>query len=498
MNKTIQHIFLLFSTPFFLFFLFFSVTQAEEITVQVSGGIEKIESFRENNIDYFSMSELVDLLGEGVTWETVGLSARYEVEKHRTIIFVNSPYINIDDTVKNLIYPARLRKGCLFLPARTFLPLMDLMRPEQISWDEEHRTIRIDSEWYNIIDLVISSKANGLLIEIFVTEPLTYEIYLSEGNWLNVTIMDGRINRRQILSRRVGQFFRDMNTFQFEASSQISFRLRKPIGKYSHRFQANPGRIQISLQDTTVIPTPPSRIDSLGPDERIDRIVIDAGHGGKDRGAIGLKKTQEKKIVLDIAKRLAKLIRKEKLFEVTMTREKDKYVSLEKRGEIANRALGDIFISIHANASPKRTARGFQVFFLAPANNDEARAAAQLENAPFLAEMNAFDDDEGDHLSHILSDMIQTEFQVESADLAAMVDKEFRKILKGQTIARGMDQAGFVVLNKVYMPSILVEAAFLTNKKDEKLLRSKKYRQQVAEAIYAGLKRFKNKYEKTP
>lgn len=469
--------------------------RSSEITVQISGGIEKVSSVEENNVIYFSMSQLAEVLGERISWEITGFSALYSPEEHKAVFFINSPYINIDDTVKNLIYPAKLIDGNLYLPAQTFVPMLDLIRPEQISWDKGGKVIRIYSEWYNITDLAISAKANGLLIEIFMATPKNYEIYVSEGNWLNITIPGGTINRRQILSRRTSKYLRDINAFQFEASAQISLRLKKKIGKYTNRFQSNPGRIQISILDTTTAVIVQHAIDRVGPDDRIDKIIIDAGHGGKDYGAIGFKKTREKKIVLDIAKRLAKLIRKEKIFQVILTREKDVYVSLEERANIANSNNGDIYISIHANASLSRTARGFQVFFLAPANNDLARAAAQLENAPFLAEISSSSDYDQDDLSFILSDMIQTEFQAESADLASMIDKEFRKKLSKKTKARGIDQAGFIVLNRVYMPSVLVEAAFLTNQKDEKLLKNKKYRQEVAEGIYAALKRFKAKYE---
>jgi N-acetylmuramoyl-L-alanine amidase len=468
---------------------------SSEISVKLSGGIEKINSLREHRISYFSMSQLAEILGESISWDIVGISAVLETEKNRMTFFINSPYINVNDTVKNLIYPVKMIKGSLYLPAGTFLPLLDLARSERIVWDEGRDVIRIDSEWYNITDLAMSPKSNGLLIEIFVSEPVDYEIYVSEGNWLNVTVPGGRVNLRQLLSRKSGKYLKDMNVFQFEGSAQISLRQKQRIGKYTHRFQPNPGRIQISLLDTTIVSVAQRGVDKVGPDERIDKIIIDAGHGGKDYGAIGLRKTQEKKIVLDIAKRLAKLIRKEKLFEVIMTREKDEYVSLEERASIANSSNGDIFISIHANASPKRSARGFQVFFLAPANNDEARAAAQLENAPFLAELDTDLDGQMDNLSFILSDMIQTEFQQESADLASMVDREFRKKLSRKTRARGIDQAGFVVLNQVYMPSILVEAAFVTNRNDENLLKDKHYRQEMAEAVYSGLKRFKDKYE---
>jgi len=479
-----------------LILLLFSMTQASEISVQVSGGIEKIEAFDEFESRYFSMSQLSEILGEKITWDIVGISAAFESEDHRVVFFINSPYIRIDDSVKNITYPVRTRNGALFVPAKIFIPMLDQIRPEQITWDEGSDRIRIDSEWYNITDLLLQAKANGLLIEIFVTEPKGYETYVSEGNWLNITVPGGTVNRRRILGRRNNRYLRDINVYQFEEAAQISLRLRQPIGKYTHRFQANPPRIQISMIDTSGAPVVQNKVDKVGPDELIDKIIIDAGHGGSDYGAIGLKKTKEKEIVLDIAKRLAKLIRKEKIFQVVMTREKDVYVPLEDRTRIANGSGGDLYVSIHANASLKRSARGFQVFFLAPAKNDAGRAAAQLENAPFLAEMSNKSGQDVDDLSFILSDMIQTEFQAESADLASMIDREFRKKLSKKTKARGIDQAGFIVLNGVYMPSILVESAFLTNKQDEKLLKSKSYRQDIAEAIYAGLKRFKAKYEK--
>ncbi len=468
---------------------------AKEITVQVSGGIEKIDAFEENNIVYFSLSELGDIFNESLSWDIVGVSAKLELNEHKAIFFINSPFVNIDDSVKNIVYPVKFKKGALYLPVKTFLPMYELIKPEQLAWDPENYTIRVNSNWYNISDISFASKANGLLIEIFLTEPLPFEIYASEGDWLNITIPSGRANIRQIKSRFNRKFARDMNVFQFEKSAQISFRLKNKLSKYNGKFQANPGRIQVSIIDENAAPISEHRMAHIGPDKKIDKIIIDAGHGGKDYGAIGLKKTKEKEIVLDIAKRLSKIIRKDKQFEVVMTREKDKYVSLDGRAKIANDSKGDLFVSIHANASPKRSARGFQIFFLASANNNEARAAAMLENAPFAEELNSTGNDSDDDLLGIISDMIQTEYQMESADLAAMVDKEFKKKISKKTRARGMDQANFWVLNKVYMPSILVEAAFLTNKEDEKLLKSKKFRQQVAEAIYEGLKRFKNKYE---
>jgi N-acetylmuramoyl-L-alanine amidase len=471
-----------------------SVADGAEIAVAISGAEEKIGAFEDNGVVYFSLSELTALMGEKLSWESAGLSVSYTHETSKILFNIGSPFIRIDDSIKNMTYPASLKKGQLYLPAATFLPLFDGVRTERVFWDKDNSTIRIGSNLYMINDISFSAKANGLLIEIFLAEPIRYEIFPSEGNWLNIVVPGGTINRNQLLSRRSSEYLLDLNAHQLEGAAQLSLRLKREIGKFTHRLKTNPDRIQISLVDSTATVGSKPKEEAVGPDKFIDRIIIDAGHGGADYGAIGLNSTREKEIVLDIAKRLAKLIRKEKIFEAILTRDKDIEASLEDRTRIANSQKGDIFVSIHANASLKRAARGFQVFFLAPAKNDSARAAAQLENAPFLVEKPDLPFQEEDDLGLIISDMIQNEFQAESADLAAMIDKEFRKNLK-ETSARGIDQAGFFVLNGVYMPSVLVETAFITNRDDEKLLNDKSYRQKVAEAIYEGLKRFKAKYE---
>ncbi len=482
--------------PVTFFILLLSVVSyGSEISVQLSGTIEKIESYDDGRITYFSLSELASILGERISWEQIGLSAKYISDEYTMTFFMNSPYIKINDSIKNLIYPVQLKKGSLFLPIKTFLPIFDLIHPDRVTWDKDRKLIRIDSEFYNVTDLAFAPKANGLLIELFVNEPKEYEIYITEGNWLNISILGGKVNRRQVLSRMDRKYLRDINVVQFEQSAQVSIRMKQNITKYTDRFQSNPGRVQISLIDPSVAVVSNRNHVDIGPDNSINKIIIDAGHGGSDYGAIGLDGSHEKKVVLDIAQRLAKLIRKDKIFEVVMTRDKDVAVSLEQRTKIANEANGDLFISIHSNASLNKSARGFQIFYLAPAWNDEARASAQLENASFLAEITSGGDNDENDLTFILSDMIQTEFQVESADFASIIDKEFRKKLKNETKARGLDQAGFYVLNGVYMPSILVESAFLTNKADEKLLNKKSFRQDLAEAIYEGLKRFKAKYE---
>lgn len=467
-----------------------------KIEVIVSGRSEKLSSFSRGDITYYSLSGFAALYGEQLSWDIVGQSVNYQFENINLRMYIGSPYVSVNDTVRNVIYPCVLKDGALFVPAETFTSLLDKVKSERITWNANRRSLTVTAGRFNITDLTISEKANGLLIELYLTEKLEFNISESEGAWLNISLPNGRVNRSLIESRRRHKALRDVNAFQFDRSAQISIRLKKKPHSYSAKYHPESGRIQLSVRNSTFTPTSPPRKTGngeIGPDRTIDLIVIDPGHGGDDNGAIGRGFTKEKDIVLQIAKELAKLIRKDKLFKVILTRDKDVYLPLEKRAKIANDAQADLFLSIHLNANINRQASGSQVFFLAPAKTDGARALAQAENARFLTEEGVVDLEPDDDVSVILHDMIQNVYEVASADLSAIIQSEFRRSLG--IPARGVDQAGFVVLNEVFMPSALLEVAFVSNPREEKLLRQKKFRKKVAQAIYAGLKRFKKKYE---
>ncbi len=475
----------------------------DKIKVSIAGGYDEIGSFREDEVVFASLSELAEIMGGTLSWETVGHKVTYREESFAFSFLLDSPFFVLNDTVYNMTYTARLREGQLYVPVSTFLPFLDRVTGQKLTWIPDRKTIQVDSEYFNVTDMAVQAKANGLLIEIYLTQPLAYEVFVTEGNWLNISIRDARINRNRVLARKDSRFMYNLKVHQVENNTgQISLRLKRNAEKWHHKLEYDPTRIQIAITDAafeldTTTPRP-----EIGPDDKVDVIVIDPGHGGKDYGAVGQDGTREKDVVLDIAKRLAKLIRKDKQFQVIMTRDRDKTLSLAERAEIANKAGADLFISIHANASPKRHVRGWNVFFLAPALNDSARSVEQLENSFFLREASgsqSYDEADSqrsmaeDPVVNILNEMIMTEFQTESHDFAMMADRELRRRL--ETPARGVDQAGFFVLNKVFTPSVLIEAAFISNKAEEKLLKSKKYQKKVAEGLYEAIKRFKTKYE---
>lgn len=222
-------------------------------------------------------------------------------------------------------------------------------------------------------------------------------------------------------------------------------------------------------------------------------IVLDPGHGGKDPGAVGKLGTKEKDLNLDIAKRLARRL-KQTGYRVLLTRETDEFVSLGGRVNFANKNKADIFISIHNNASRDNPrAIGFESYFLSEGKTDLERAQALKENEVLKIEGvdNSFLNDD---LTLILSDLAQTEFLKESEKLASAIQDAADSYLG--LANRGVKQTGFYVLRGALMPAILVECGFLSNRREEKLLRQEKMRERIAEAIFLGVRNFLATYEK--
>ncbi|MBC7364728.1 MAG: N-acetylmuramoyl-L-alanine amidase [Candidatus Aminicenantes bacterium] len=223
-------------------------------------------------------------------------------------------------------------------------------------------------------------------------------------------------------------------------------------------------------------------------------IVIDPGHGGIETGAKGNFGTLEKDITLAIGLKLKAEVEKNLNYRVVMTRETDVVVPLAQRAAIANNNRADLFISIHANGSRRPNAHGSETFFLSlTATDEEARRLAYFENNE-NGLIEQIKGKEADDLKMILWDMAQSAYLKQSSQLAEIVQSELNELLK--TTNRGIKQAPFKVLTGVACPAILVEVAFITNPEEEKKLQSEDFQVRVAEAIYRGLAKFLQMYEK--
>jgi N-acetylmuramoyl-L-alanine amidase len=216
----------------------------------------------------------------------------------------------------------------------------------------------------------------------------------------------------------------------------------------------------------------------------ISRVVIDPGHGGYDPGARG-KGVTEAEIVLDVALRLEQLLRKAQGFEVILTRRTDDFIPLPERTAIANREGADLFLSIHANASPNGQARGVETYFLNFANNLTAGAVAARENAASGQAMAALPD-------FVKAIALNNKLD-ESRDFATHVQRAMvTRLRTTNTNIRdlGVRQAPFVVLIGAAMPSVLAEISFVTNAQEAKLLKGTVYRQRIAESLFNAIRKY--------
>ncbi len=214
-------------------------------------------------------------------------------------------------------------------------------------------------------------------------------------------------------------------------------------------------------------------------------IVIDPGHGGKDPGARGPSGLKEKDVVLSIAKKLAKILRKELKCKVIMTRKTDRYLPLTQRTAIANSYKADLFVSIHANAAPTRRLRGIETYYLNFALDEDAMRVAARENATSKKRIG--------ELKSILNDILKNSKVNESSRLARNVQESIIYALKRRykNIRNlGVKQAPFFVLIGARMPSILVETSFISNPQEERRLRSPAYRETLARGIARGIKKY--------
>jgi len=232
---------------------------------------------------------------------------------------------------------------------------------------------------------------------------------------------------------------------------------------------------------------------------RIDRVVLDAGHGGKDPGAIGAH-AREKDIALALALKTGEYIEKYiPGVEVIYTRKTDEFIELHRRAKIANDARADLFISIHCNASKSSVAYGTETYVMGLHKSEANLEVAKLENAAILNEENFSDMyegfDPGKDEDYITLTMFQNAFLEQSTLLADEIQRQFRDRVKRKD--RGVFQAGFLVLYKTTMPGVLVETGFISNPEDEKFLMSDDGQAYIASAIFRAFKFYKEEMERS-
>jgi len=265
--------------------------------------------------------------------------------------------------------------------------------------------------------------------------------------------------------------------------------LLKPNNKYGYRLVIDLEKVSSNKNSSS-----PKIIKSVNTSKKRDLIVaIDAGHGGDDPGARGPRGTKEKHVVLSIARKLRNMINKKPGMKAVMIRNGDYYISLRGRTKKARRLNADIFISIHADAFKSPKAHGSSVFILSSrgASSEAAKWLAKKENEADLVGGVSLDDKD-DMLAKMLLDLSQTATIEASNSVASRVLSGLTRV--GDTHKSGVERAGFVVLKSPDIPSLLIETGFISNPKEEKLLRSSSYQKKLASAILSGVDGYFKQY----
>lgn len=354
---------------------------------------------------------------------------------------------------------------------------------------------------------------NGVVMRLHLNSALaahSVPAYREDGS-IEITLFRTSIYKRRVLdipdglirSYRVDEKNRDV-VIRLEPSSF-------PITASAYR-DRDSNDLLISLSSsppvrsvTQVVPTPTAvgsasselprpTADADGARWTLDTIVIDAGHGGKDHGAVSRDGTREKDVVLNVALMLGSYLRENLGLNVVYTRSDDRFIPLENRGHIANQAGGKLFVSIHANSATDRRAKGTETFFLGMHKTDAAQRVMERENEVIQFEENQDVYVEYDAMNSVMQALAQSSYMRQSQFLAQSVEEQFEN--RAGRNSRGVKQAGFYVLYGASMPSILVELGFLSNPSEAAFMRSEDGQAYLASAIFRAIRDYKSEYDR--
>ncbi|HHS12942.1 MAG TPA: hypothetical protein ENN03_04145 [bacterium] len=453
-------------------------------------------SFRDGGVTYVRIDDLATLMG---------LRTSYVPDKRKIVVRLGSralvltalnPFVMVDDVPWQMPLPTLVVDTFIYVPLQLFIEIFGDLFPSQIQFEEESGRMIIRRPDVNITGVEVETKDNGSVVRIITTQNFQEKEIAAfhKDRWLNITLYGGKLDSSQIVTTVPKGMVRQIAPFQFEKSAQISILMGHDIT--NTQVFVNPGEVLVSVRSGKIIDrTAVNQRENDRSRWLIDRIILDPGHGGRDPGAVGPTGLLEKTVTLDIAKRLKKSLETRADVEVLLTRETDVAVPLKKRTQFANANNGKLFISIHCNGNKNRSVHGYSTYVLGTAKTQEALELAEKENSVIDFEESTEYYKEYEDAFHILNAIAQSSYLKESMDLARIVNESFKGLKSISQSGRGVYQAGFYVLIGAAMPRILVETAYISNPYEERLLKTRAFRQKIAESLCDSIIRFKEKYE---
>ncbi|MHC1738094.1 MAG: N-acetylmuramoyl-L-alanine amidase [Ignavibacteriaceae bacterium] len=486
----------------------YSQPDASGVELSLDNNTQKISAFQKGGITYISVKELAKSynIGYFVNSETQKIEMKFE--RHTLKITAKNPFLVLhtkgNNSSKTLQLPlsSLVKNNEIYIPLEYSKEVLNLCFGKElivktknvtVQKEEEVPQTEIKKESSTGLNLVIDEKTNGTLLTLKGGVKLGKYSHSLKKDLIQITFKKVEVNPELLKHNAPKGLVKEVKVESEKDESTLSIIVDENLSSYE---VINSGSDILVTMHNKKFQNKNKEKNNDKDKWFFDVIVLDAGHGGKDPGAIGVNKLKEKDINLALTLKIGNLL-KQNMPEVKVvyTRSTDKFIELYKRGKIANENNGKLFISIHCNSVAKKNTKpnGFEVYLLRPGRTEDAIAIAEFENSVIQ-----YEDDQKRYQkltdeNFILVTMAHSSYMRYSEKFAEIMDNHVRQ---GVDIAsKGVKQAGFYVLVGASMPSVLVEAGFLSNPKDAAFLNSNEGQNQLAEAIFKSIKSFKIYYD---
>ncbi len=482
--------------PALYLLLLFSIPPSAAQTIEVNDissgtAIGRLSVYSEHGALFFPFDEFTSLSlpTEYYSLENKAV-LRYNGRKISFVAF--TPFIQVDDKWIQLTRDVAMRHGVMLIPIKEWVEALQRAGVEGIAYDSRNRRLSMRLLTPNLIAVESEPWPGGTVVTIKSTRPFSASELTAavQGEWVTITVRGG-VFAAGLSVRLPEEVFESVPENLGKEGCRL--RLHPAPGMTFERIETAADRIRIRLRKSGNNIAVLKELEHEKEKWRIDTIVIDPGHGGKDPGCVGENGIYEKHLTLSIARALRDELQKRLNVKVVMTRDRDEFVPLKKRTQIANRSGGKLFISIHIDANRVKSLRGHTVYFMGPAKTDEAREAAQFENSVIRFEDSPHSYEGISDAAFILAANAQNSFNRESQELAALAAEAIARETGSHNI--GVRQAGFYVLYGASMPNILVECGFMSNGADRRNLTDPYYQKKLAEALCKAVFEFKERFE---
>lgn len=502
---------------------------ARKIQTVFEGEVKKaIKLYSFSSDDYFSAKDVAHVYGADIVYHPITGKIALTMNNRRLDIYIKSTRIVLNGKKKRISLPTRYVGGELYIPA-TFILSQDFA-----GFSETHSLFNGDNAILTVERAVnvnpprfyTKSKTTQVIIEL--NEDLSYTL-TQKKNVVSIAFVRGSVNDDSI-SVDDGTV-KTITAKNSGRQAVVTITLDVAADAVQKKYLTKPNRLMLDITrkpgaETPKVAVVESSSDTVsGLDTALStaaveavvestavaaaaleekasapvddagkkiRLILDAGHGGDDPGAVGPNGTKEKEINLAIVQELKQLFDEDGRYEVILSRSDDTFIPLVERTSLANDKKVDLFVSVHCNANMDRSTGGFEIYFLnEKASDADAAATAILENS--VVRLEGQPSKKRARLQELLWSLAVNEFINESAELCSFITGEVTRRVKIEN--RGVKQAGFFVLRGTQMPAVLVECAFLSNYGEEAKLRTKKFQRYIADAIYEGVKKYEVRRE---